>query len=87
MIDNRGQHAPRTSADLEDIVYILNNRSDAAAELTAAPRDVREYLAREFRALLDMPGGREALLAHLPPHERTDRLERLCAVLGAIARH
>ncbi len=83
---NRGGD-PRASADLEDIVYILNNRLDAVAELTTAPVAVREYLTREFRLLLNILGGREALLAHLPPHERTDRLERLLAVMQTVAAH
>lgn len=56
---------PRTSHDLEDVVYVLDNRGEFDEELSAAPEDVKEYLKEEFSKILDDGTIREAILANL----------------------
>lgn len=51
----RGNNDGRTSHDFEDIIYVLENRSDIWQEMGTAPNDVKEYLLAEFRKLLDNP--------------------------------
>jgi len=43
--NDRGAIDPRTSHDLEDIVYVLDNRMDIVEKLAKVPDDVRSYLA------------------------------------------
>jgi len=47
----RGNNDGRTSHDFEDIIYILENRSNIWQEMDAAPSDVRMYLKTEFTLL------------------------------------
>lgn len=56
---------PRTSHDLEDVVYVLDNRDDIAAEIRSAPEDVKCYLAGEFEELLKNASIKEAMIANL----------------------
>ncbi len=51
----RGNNDGRTSHDFEDIIYVLENRSEIWQEIDAAPNDVKEYLLTEFSNLLDNP--------------------------------
>ena len=51
----RGKNDGRTSHDFEDIIYVLENRSEIWQEMGTAPNDVKEYLLAEFRRLLDNP--------------------------------
>lgn len=52
---DRGNDDGRTSHDFEDIIYVLENRSEIWQEMGTAPNDVKEYLLAEFRNLLDNP--------------------------------
>lgn len=63
---NRGMNDIRLSNDLEDIVYVLDNRAEFATEAAAASAAVRSYLATEFSQLLLHPEIREAIDCHLP---------------------
>lgn len=49
---DRGQSDGRTSHDFEDIVFILENRSEIWSELNAADIPLKEYLRAEFEHLL-----------------------------------
>jgi predicted nucleotidyltransferase len=49
----RGNNDGRTSHDFEDIIYVLENRSEIWQEIDGAPNDVKEYLLTEFSNLLD----------------------------------
>lgn len=51
----RGNNDGRTSHDFEDIIYVLENRSEIWQEMKTAHDNVREYLLTEFRNLLDNP--------------------------------
>jgi predicted nucleotidyltransferase len=63
----RGKNDFRMSHDLEDIVTVVDGRAELADEIHAAPPDLREYLSREFGALLSNRDFIEALPGHLLP--------------------
>ena len=63
--NNRGQNEPRTSHDFEDIVYVLDNRTDIAEVLLSAPSDVRPFLKNEFELLLQDVKKKEAISGNL----------------------
>jgi predicted nucleotidyltransferase len=52
---SRGNNDGRTSHDFEDIIYVLENRSEIWQEMGNAPNDVKEYLIVAFRDLLNNP--------------------------------
>lgn len=52
--------------DLEDVIAVVDGRSELQAELAATPVQVRRYVGGELRRLLDMPTFLEALPGHLP---------------------
>jgi hypothetical protein len=55
------------SHDLEDIVTVIDGRSEIVEDVHRAPADLQKYLSEEFRALLSNRGFREALPGHLLP--------------------
>lgn len=63
---------PRTSHDFEDIIYILDNRTDAVLEIRKAPDKVLRYLKSELGDLLQ-PNMEEAVLCHLNPITSNER--------------
>lgn len=64
---SRGMSDIRTSTDLEDIVYVLDNRVAFATEVAAAASPaVRSFVAAEFNHLMHHPEIREAIDCHLP---------------------
>lgn len=63
---SRGMKDIRLSNDLEDIVYVVDNRPKLASEVAAASDAVREYIVTEIRQLLRHPEMREAIDCHLP---------------------
>ena len=70
----RGQNDPRTSQDFEDIVYILDNNVGLAEEVLKTPAQVRKYLTKWFRTIMESPSMQEALEAHLPYQTRAGRI-------------
>lgn len=83
---SRGMNDIRTSQDLEDIVYVVDNRAELAAEVAVASAAVRDYLAAEITQLLQHPEIREALGCHLPygsGDERSDLIERRLTAIAA----
>jgi predicted nucleotidyltransferase len=64
---------PRTSHDLEDVVYLLDNRDAITDSLVNAPEDVREYLKQEFKKMLEDATIREAIMANLEYSMQTER--------------
>ena len=78
----------RLSNDLEDIVYLVDNRPDLAAEVASASEAVRRYLAAEIEQLLRHPEIREAIDCHLPYGSGDGRkylIERRLSVLTEIS--
>ena len=79
----RGQNDPRTSPDFEDIVYILDNNITLAEEVLKVSTQVRKYLTKWFRTIMESPSMQEALEAHLPYQTRAGRI----AIINDKLRH
>lgn len=79
---NRGKD-PRTSHDLEDIIYVLDNRINLVDVILSAPDHVLTQLQSEFATLL-MPEMEEAIMGHMNPFSRKDRFPLLIGKLQAI---
>ncbi|MBD3223664.1 MAG: hypothetical protein GF313_02975 [Caldithrix sp.] len=75
--NNRGAKDPRTSQDFEDIVYVLDNRTNIVEQLTKVPGDVRPYLADQIQRILDDRVMQEAILGNLFYETRRERYQRI----------
>ena len=67
---NRGKGDGRTSTDFEDIVFILNNRSNIWNEMIETVGELRKYLIEEFSTLLNEPFIEEWISSHLEYSEQ-----------------
>ena len=67
---------PRTSADFEDIVYVLDNNVNIVNEIMQSPDDVRNYLKGELREFLKEEMN-ENISCHLSPFSSDERLAML----------
>ncbi|MCB0694850.1 MAG: nucleotidyl transferase AbiEii/AbiGii toxin family protein [Lewinellaceae bacterium] len=74
---SRGGQDPRTSQDMEDIVYILDNQMDIITEIRESPQDVKPFLIGELQNLIDDPLYQEAVQAHLFFESRAIRYQRI----------
>lgn len=81
---NRGENEARTSHDFEDIVYILDNRTDLVMAILKAPDDVKKYLKKEFIALLGSNNMKEAIIANLYYETQPERFEMIIEKLKKI---
>lgn len=63
----RGGQDYRASHDLEDIIAVIDGRSELVAEVRAAHADVRDYVAAQATALLGTRAFLDALPGHLAP--------------------
>ena len=72
----RGQNDGRTSHDFEDIVYVLENRSNIWEEMENADAEIKKYLKNEFQILLNNPNIEEWIACHVErgPSPATDRI-------------
>jgi hypothetical protein len=62
----RGGDDYLASADLEDIVTLVDGRAELVGEVTQADADLRQFLVGRLSTLLAAPSFLEALSAHLP---------------------
>ncbi|MBI1191876.1 MAG: hypothetical protein GC205_01690 [Bacteroidetes bacterium] len=79
---SRGIHEPRTSHDLEDLVYILDNRTDIEELLNTAPSDVKPWLVEQLKCILIEPAKLEAVLGNLPFVNRVERFDRIISIIN-----
>jgi hypothetical protein len=63
--NGRGGIDPRTSHDFEDIIYVIDNRTDIVDQINKAPKDVRPYLKEQLGLILEDDALQEAVLGHL----------------------
>lgn len=82
--NDRGAIDPRTSHDLEDIVYVLDNRMDIVEKLAKVPDDVRSYLADQLQRILDDRVMHEAILGNLFYETREERYQRIIKCIKQI---
>jgi predicted nucleotidyltransferase len=73
----RGKNDFRMSHDLEDIVTVIDGRSEIVDEVHHSTADLRNFLSEEFRALLSNRDFREALPGHLLPDAASQQRLRL----------
>lgn len=73
----RGGNDPRTSHDFEDIVYVIDNRTDIVEKLRNAPNDVKLYLKEQLGLILNDGILQEAILGNLGYHTREERYNRI----------
>lgn len=81
---NRGSKDPRTSKDMEDIVYILNHRMGLAEEVIATEPDVKFYLRDCFQDILHDAAKQEAILANLFFEDQDIRFSKILNTLKKI---
>lgn len=70
---NRGSKDPRASHDLEDVTYLLDNRTDLVKVIAEAPEDVRAYLKQAFGEILKSSVIQEAILGNLDYETQMER--------------
>jgi predicted nucleotidyltransferase len=73
----RGGKDPRTSHDFEDIVYVIDNRSDIVEQINKAPIDVKPYLKEQLGKILNDDFLQEAILGNLAYDTREARYARI----------
>ncbi len=78
----RGKDDYAMSHDLEDIITVIDGRAELTEEVAQASRELRQYLATEFRSLMASRGFRDALPGHLLPDSASQ--QRIGIVTGRI---
>ena len=73
----RGGKDPRTSHDFEDIVYVIDNRTDIVDQIDNAPDDVKPYLKEQLKLFLNDNIKMEAILGNLAYDTREVRYNRI----------
>ncbi len=71
--NSRGKNEPRTSHDFEDIIYILDNRTDLVEQIRSSKEDVKPFLKSEFESILNDKVQQEAILGNLFYESRDER--------------
>jgi predicted nucleotidyltransferase len=82
----RGKGEYLSSHDLEDIITVVDGRSELVEEVHKSDPELRDYLAKEFGSLLSNAEFVEALAGHLPGDEASQqRLPMVRERLKALA--
>jgi hypothetical protein len=63
----RGHGDYRASRDLEDIVALVDGRAELVGEVRTSPDSIRDYLAKEFGSLLELPSIEEVISSLVLP--------------------
>jgi hypothetical protein len=79
---DRGKNDFLSSRDLEDVVAVVDGRSELTGEIREARNDVRSYLAQEIAKLCGAREFLDALPGHLPPDAASQ--ERVATVLARL---
>ena len=64
----------RTSHDIEDIIYILDNRTTIVDEIAQSPAEIRQFLQEELKSIFQKGLMDEVLAAHIHPLMLEERL-------------
>ena len=56
-----------TSHDIEDIIYVIDNRTTIVNEIKAGDKRIRLYLQQEFQTIVDQNLLTEVLISHVHP--------------------
>lgn len=80
----RGGIDPRTSHDFEDIIYVIDNRTDIVDQINTAPSNVRPYLKEQLGLILEDNALQEAVLGNLAYDTREVRYTRIIQCIKEI---
>lgn len=80
----RGGKDPRTSHDFEDIVYVIDNRTDIVEQIDNSPDDVKPYLKEQLQLILNDNVKQEAILGNLSYDTREVRYGRIIQCIEQI---
>jgi predicted nucleotidyltransferase len=64
----------RTSHDIEDIIYIIDNSTNIVCEVIESESKIRLFIAQQFQHLLDIGMLDEVLMAHIHPLMLEERM-------------
>lgn len=71
------------SKDIEDLIAVIDGRSELVGEIrAAADDDVRGYLAKQAKELLSIPAFMDALPGHVPPDAASQ--ERVATIIARL---
>jgi hypothetical protein len=82
---SRGRGDIRLSADLEDVLYVLDNRPAIVDELIASDTNVKQYIGIVARAILEDASLPEAIEAALGFGTERSRAQRVLSIVSALA--
>ncbi|MBN1185476.1 MAG: hypothetical protein JXB49_24535 [Bacteroidales bacterium] len=86
--NSRGENDYLTSRDMEDVISVLDGRSEVIDEVNDAAKELKEYLASRFSELLYDRNFLEALPGFLRPDAASQaRHDLVIARMKKIARH
>ena len=71
--NNRG-HDYRTSHDMEDIIYVLDNRIHIVEEIKNDHAQIRQFLKDQLKIIINKGALKEVLVAHIHPLMLDERL-------------
>ncbi len=80
----RGGKDPRTSHDFEDIMYVIDNRTDIVEQIDKSQDDVKPYLKEQFQLILNDKVKQEAILGNLSYDTREVRYGRIIQCMKQI---
>lgn len=84
---HRGEGDFRNSEDFEDLVYLLDNRSEIHNDLTQAFHEVRRYIKGHFARFLAHPDFEEGLVYALPFGADEVHLDKIRSIMAAVAEY
>lgn len=64
----------RTSHDIEDIMYIIDNRTNIVSEVIESDSKIRLFIAQQFQHIMDIGLLDEVLMAHIHPIMLEERM-------------
>lgn len=79
---DRGRRNPTASHDLEDMIAVIDGRSEIIDDVAAAPSDLRAAIAAGLEGLLALPEAEDVIAAQLLPDAKSQ--DRLPLVLDRI---
>jgi hypothetical protein len=80
--NNRGKDY-RTSHDIEDIIYILDNRTSVVAEVLQSDARIRQFIAEQLKQINRL-GVEEVLIAHVHPLMSEQRMPMVIEKINAL---
>jgi predicted nucleotidyltransferase len=84
-LKNRGGNDLRTSSDFEDIIYVLDNRTNLVGELNNADNSVVTFIIEECKQLLAGSGLPEAVFCALPSFSGEARINSVLQTIKRIS--